>query len=663
MENDQAVQDEQKNKYFAHEEDDKEFGDKLIDLVEAFDKYIGEKNIYKLEFENYRELYYSHFTQGDIAQGGETGEMQIFNVNLLAHYMTGITNMIVSRPMAFQPRVAINSAEATEQIKISEKLLEYEYEQNGEEQRNEEATTDSLVTGLAWESITWDAHEGPDLKLQDGTTQKMGKPKYQLHFDSDVIREPGRKDVFDNDWLICREWKNKYEFAERYKDDETRDDLFDKILNQPKTRFERTGYFFGHEKEKEKTDNDDIPVYYFYHKRNILMPKGSRACVLEDGTIVYRENDLLYKDMPVAIMRAKSWKAMNFGWTVFYDILPLQKYMRFLTTAMATNQEAGAVNTYYIDETLGDVKMEQWQRRAWVKGKGPPPVPISLTNTPGEVFSTFELLGQFFSMFTAISELKSGNLPNDEKLSGTAIGALLGQTLEFNQSIDKSFNMFNERKAELILENYRLFGDDEREIEIVGDDSETAIESFKGSDFDDVKKIHIDRGNPLTNTRQGRQQFAMWLMQTGHLTSVQDMITVATTGNLEVVTNKQSKEDILIQEENEQILEGIAPPAAAFDDHLLHISRHKDPLSGVKVRQDKKVLQSGWEHIQDHLNQLAEMNMKTPQLAMLLKQAMPMGPPQQQGMGINPQALEGGPQPDGAVPPPSSGQPQQGEMP
>ena len=131
-----------------------------------------------------------------------------------------------------------------------------------------------------------------------------------------------------------------------------------------------------------------------------------------------------------------------------WNLLDQQKYTRMLTTAMATNQEAGAINYYYVDESNSEVSVEQLKGRALVKGKGQPPVPMALTNTPPEVFNTHQMLVNTMSTFSAFSPAKAGVIPDGA--SGKAMGISIGQSEEYHQTFDKSFVIFNERKAECL---------------------------------------------------------------------------------------------------------------------------------------------------------------------------------------------------------------------
>jgi hypothetical protein len=72
------------------------------------------------------------------------------------------------------------------------------------------------------------------------------------------------------------------------------------------------------------TDSDMIPMYRFYHEKTQSVPNGRYTEFIEGGTVIF-DSDLPYPEIPVYALHPGSIYASPFGYTVSFDMLPLQK--------------------------------------------------------------------------------------------------------------------------------------------------------------------------------------------------------------------------------------------------------------------------------------------------------------------------------------------------
>src|ERR1700751_1319968 len=86
-------------------------------------------------------------------------------------------------------------------------------------------------------------------------------------------------------------------------------------------------------------------------------------------------------------------------------------------------------------------------------------------------------------------------------------------------------------------------------------------------DFDEVV---VDVGNPALNTPQGKLGMATSLMQYGDATP-QQILEVATSGNLNAATDPAREIQYELDKENEWLLQGDPVQVFATDDHEGHI--------------------------------------------------------------------------------------------
>jgi hypothetical protein len=137
------------------------------------------------------------------------------------------------------------------------------------------------------------------------------------------------------------------------------------------------------------------------------------------------------------------------------------------------------------------------------------------------------------------------------------------------------------------------------------------------------------------------------LIKAGMIKSPKQYINVVMTGNLDVLTENDEADQLLILEENEWLSEGKPVRAVITEMHPDHIKGHMSVLSSPQAKEDPQLAQNVTEHILEHIDLWTTASIQKPGLLAALN-IPPIPMPQQMGLpGMSPQD-GGSPGPAGA---------------
>jgi hypothetical protein len=237
--------------YWAGVERDK-IGDKIFDKVLKYQTFIINSNLYHIWRKCYQEFYWNFFSAGEILKTGDAQEKNLFNINMFKNYLTHIFVMVTSRKLAYKPRAVNSDPESLRQVLVAEQLLDYYTTFGAGEQTISEAALTALQMGEGWVSVVWDEDKGEPIV---GSPRKTGDIRYEMHLPNDVIRDVSTRKTNDQDWLIVRTWRNKWELAAQYP--EFKDKIIGKVWND---RFFQS-HLLWNTRYQTYIDGDTVPVY------------------------------------------------------------------------------------------------------------------------------------------------------------------------------------------------------------------------------------------------------------------------------------------------------------------------------------------------------------------------------------------------------------------
>lgn len=632
------------NQYFASKEADKTTGI-LLEKANSWFNHLstnGYLEKVKMMWAAYHGAYYSDVSDGHrVSFSGENNEMVNLPVNHLRNLASHMQTMITSSRPALQARATNTDYKSLVQSKLAEQLLDYYLREKNLENYLKKAVEYAIVMGSGFIKMEWNATTGEiyDYNEETKTPIYEGDVDFSNLSPFDVVFDSTKESYTDNEWILCRSFKNKYDLSAKYPEFE------EKIKNLP-TKSELYAYRFD---AMMGDSTDDVPVYEFYHKRTESMPDG-RYILFLDEKITLLDSPMPYRTLPIFRISPADILGTPYGYTPLFDILPIQDTINSLYSIIATNQNAFGIQNIYVPRGA-DITVSQLVGGLNViegNAQAGEPKPLNLTNTPKEVFEFLQLLVKDIETISGINSVARGN-PEASLRSGASLALIQSMAIQFISGLQQSYVQLVEHSGTALINMLKDFAAVPRVAAIVGKNNRTFMKEFTGDDLSTVNRVIVDVGNPLSKTVAGRVQMAENLLQYGLLKNPQQFITLINTGSLDVLTEDDQTEMLLVRAENESLVSNDSIVAIATDNHNLHINSHKSVLADPDLRRDPQLVARTLAHIQEHIDLMRSTD---PDLLQIIG-VQPLVPPGQPGQQqVDPSQMGQG---DQTLQPPQSG--------
>jgi hypothetical protein len=622
-----------KQTYFAQDE--------ASELVSYMDKRsfqwfntLSESNLLdKVErsWQAYHGQYYD--SAHSISYGGEQGELVNLAVNHYENIAQNILTMVTSTRPAFQARAVNTDYKSQAQTTLANGLLEYYMRDKRLEQYLKKAVEYAVVMGSGFIKMEWNSTSGkiydysdPEINELTGEEIRPSYPIYEGDVEFNVLSPfdvvfDSTKETAKHDWQLCRTFKNKFDLAAKYPE------LEEEIL-AVKTKSETQSRRIALTPFDETVD---VPVYEFFHKPTESLPKGRYVLYLNKDCILV-DTVLPYRNLPLFRISARDILGTPYGYTVMWNLLPIQDAVNSLYSTILTNQSTFGVQNIYAQRDANITMAELSSGLNLIEGdpNTAPPQALNLTQTPGEIFNFLQMLERAMETVSGINSVARGNPdPKQNLRSGNALALIQSQALQFISGLQNSYIHLIEDVGTNLIYLLQDFASVPRVAEITGKASASLMEEFTGDDLSDIHRVIVDVANALAQTTAGKLEIAESLLQMGLIKTAQDYLSVLNTGKLETMTEGPTKENMYIRSENEDLFSGKTEVMALLtDDHLLHIQEHKFVLADAKLKQDPALVDRVLGHIQEHINILSNPALATTLQVMGQTPIPPMMPPQ-----------------------------------
>lgn len=594
----------------------------------------------------YHGAYYSDVSTGhQVTFGGTQGELAQLPVNHIRNLAEHIIVMITANRPTMEARATNSDYKSLVQTNLANGLLDYYMREKRMEKYLKRAVEYAVVLGAGFIKMNWNATTGPLYDINEDTNSPIyeGDAEFTNLSPFDVIMDSTKEDQ-NHDWLTCRTWKNRFDLAAKYPE------LADKIIKMP-TKSETIKFRFSGLCQDE---TDDVAIYEFYHKRTECLPDGRYILFLSDDIVLY-DGPLPYRTIPVFRISPSDILGTPYGYTSLFDLLPLQEALNAMYSAVLSNNNAFAVQNILVprgadisvQELVGGLNIIEANLQA---GK---PEALNLCKTAPETYSFMKTLEQQMETLSGINSVARGN-PEASLKSGTALALVQSMAIQFMSGLQQSYVELIEDVGTGLINMLRDFAAVPRVAAIVGRSHRAEMKEFNGNDLNNINRVIVDVGNPLSRTTAGRVQMAEQLLQMKAITDPAQYFTVINTGRLDVMDEGEQAEVLLIRDENEKMLSGQSVPVIGIDEHKKHIIEHRSLLADTDLRSDANLTKLVLDHIQAHINAL-----KTTDPALLqligeqpLPPPAPPGPPPGMPQGGPPPMAQGSNQQRPPMPPP-----------
>lgn len=620
------------DEYFANKPRE-EIGFDLMREIDDYYNYaqqFGRMRIWRRSYDYYNRGW---MKGGRINRSGKQDEYMNVALNeyrnIILHLLVGVT----ANKLSPEPKATNSDYKSRAQVRVANGVLEHYNRVLNLDAVSKKATEYSLVFGEGYIFLEWDASGGdPYGQGPEGETLKQGDVVIGALTPMDVIRDVTAEDYTNSNWAIVRRYRNRYDIAAKYPD--LKDDIISLGSNQEMLRNLRFS-------SGKQTDSDFIPVYTFYHKKTAAVPEG-RIVEFLDSDLITLDGPLPYKDIPLYRITPDEQIKSVFGYTVAYDLMPLQEILDGLYSIIVTNQSTFGVQNIAMPTgaNINVNALAEGLNLITFDPKFGGPQPLNLVQTPPEIYQFIDQVTSRMETISGLNSVVRGN-PEASLKSGAALALVASQAIVFNSGLHQSYANLVENVWTAMVDILKDYATTPRMIAIAGKSNRSTIKEFKGEDIANISRVTVEMGNPLSRTVAGKMQLAQDMLQSQLLKTPEEYITVATTGRLEPLYEANSSQMDLIKQENEVMSEGDETQVMVTDDHRLHLLEHAIVLNSPEARKQEKVVTTVIAHLQAHINYLNTADPVVLAINGINQQPPPMG-----GQGGPP---PGGP-PPGAPP-------------
>lgn len=560
----------------------------------------GRLALYRNSFSNF---YAGWIYRASMYKGGEMGELtrSFWNHerNILLHLLVQTTQ----NKLSYKPQVQNSDSAAVTKREFAEGLLQhYATDYNYDlDTKSRQAVEDCLVFGEASLVAYWNRFKGePVIPDQEGNVKKQGDIEYWNVTPMDCIINTSHQERSLVQWRIIRRWRNKYDVAAEYP---TFNDSIIDLTDLESSYGTKIVTLIHH-------DDSTIPVFYCFHDKTPAVPKGrllvmcGPEVVLEDGPL-----DDKYESIPAHDMIVATMAGSPYGYSVAFDLIPLQQGLNELVSAVMTNNINFATqcvigpkggNLHYQSLATGMTYIEYDPKF----GPNSKPEALNLTHSAPETYQLMDKLIQNMEIIGGINSLQRGQ-PDSNITSGQYAALVTTQSVIFNSGLQKAYTRMCEQVGTTTIKVLRKNMIGSKIAQIVGSSAESYLQEFTADDLEGIQGISVEITNPMLQTPAGKMQLADSLMKTGLIKDPQEYLGVYTDGDLPQLYHRQESQIKLIKKENEHLAKGEpVPPCAITDNHVMHILEHTPVIDNLETRMNPTVFKNWMEHQQSHIDQL-----------------------------------------------------------
>ena len=597
--------------------DDRELLEELITRIDTFDKHLDDTGI----LSELRDSYKHFYGNTTIQKTGAQGELSKIKINHYASLIRSLTSLVTNNKPAWQP-IASNSDVASQSSAIlASGLLDFYMKDRRLDRVFRNAVLMCCFLREAWVSATWDTQQGEIIHPGDEQSLPLheGDLNYALYQLNNVIRDINRNDG-QNDWLIVRDYKNKYELIAQFPEYE--EQIMAAVIDDVDANKRNL-----HQKDLYNLDDSDLIEFFtFYHKQSATLPSGRMVTLIKSQLLT--NGPLPYPKMPLVRITAEDCVENCFGHSPAMDILPIQKAIDSLASILITNNNTFGVQNIWSKKGNG-LSVTQIAGGLNLLESEVVPEPLQMTASAPETYKFFDMLVQQGQLISGVNDAVRGQ--SDPGTSGAALALLSQQAIQFANGLQQGYISLIEDVGTLSIQILQRYANTKRVAVLTGKHNQPLIKEWSAQDLSGVSRITIESGNALSKTASGKLTIADSLMQNGFIKSGQQYIQVLSTGTLEPLLESEQSQMLRIRRENEMMQDGGQVRAIMTDDHSLDIREHLSVLDNPEVRMNEQLVSNILMHVQEHID-LAK-NIDPVLAAMLGRQSfmMPQAPPQGPG--------------------------------
>ena len=560
----------------------------------------------------YAQYHKGYLRGGTLQKAGEQEEYTTMHANHFRNIIQHLIVMTTSQRPSFEAHATNTDHKSQAQAIVGSGVVDYYNREKGMDSNLTKATENGIVYGEGETTAMWDAGIGEDyMAVEGGKVLKQGDVAFTDYMPINVIRDLALPSATKATWKIYRDFENKYDLAARFPTSAER------ILKITMNAVDQKDRWLGAWNWKA---SDVIPVYRLFHDRTPAVPQG-RYALLVDGEAPLVDGALPYSFFPGFRLAPMEQDGTPFGYSIAYDLLPIQEAIDILYSTVLTNQSNFGVQNILMPDgaNISAKQLVDGLNLITYDPKQGKPESLNLTFTPAEIFNFIRALESLMETIAGINSVTRGN-PEASLKSGAALALVQSMAIQFNSGLQRAYTKQAEGIGTALVKILSRYANTPRMVEIAGKSNRSYMKQFKADDLQGISRVTVDLGNPLARTTAGKLEIAENLLDKNLIESADQYIQVLTTGRLEPLTEGKQAELMLIRAENEDLSEGKPVAASVIDTHVLHIGEHKVVLASPEARINPSIVKNTVAHIQEHINMLQTLSVTNPNLLVALGQ-------------------------------------------
>lgn len=556
-----------------------------------------------------------------VSRSGDQGSIAELRIPANAGLLRKAWNIVVGPELTWSADANNTDFNSEAEAVLARKALKYYWTSKGVGSKAKGAAFESMAFAECAIHAPWDKAKGKAIGVdpETGALVSSGAARYTKIPTWDILRDPTAASFESLEYIIIREWPNKYDVAAMSPDAEFKQKCMSIQSQLPGQSWMPFRWVYN-------AASDRIPVYYLYAKRTSSCPGGRQAVFLNDGTVVPGTDqpldeayaDEAVADLPqvigaVAFMRVGEYAGTPWPSTKWTGTLGCEQASDSLARDLVTNATAVSGQVIFAQQSALDAALE-----ATVQGGGPKVVPlpdgakeptVMKLNAPApEHFKLRdELRGECVQMM-GLDAITAGNADVGKSLSGAAMALMTSTSVQNNSQEQDVWTKFVQAIGNLTLMHWKYHMSEPEKIAIAGSARAALVTAtqLKPGDMQNVSRVFATIGNALQQTEAGRYTLLETAMDKGWVKTPEQAQEVMDTGCYDALSEDLSNALLVIRSENEAIARGENPPVMLEDDHMLHIKRHASVMASLSARGTEAVVLALQAHNDAHVRALRE---------------------------------------------------------
>jgi hypothetical protein len=435
--------------------------------------------------------------------------------------------------------------------------------------------------------------------------KKSGAPKIDKLYAWQIVKDPYMED--DHPWMIVKLPVNKYELAAKYAPNNPA--LYSEIVrNSIESDLGDDALFaWG---SSARVSSDTVVLRIFYHRNCEALPGGRWTGWVGNTLLWGGEGDVpcpLDDGIPVKTMIADRYFMTAFGYAESGDLLSVQTAINELfSQALTSVQKYGNPNMYKSDQL-------QIDQRAFSEGGHMFDLPngvdipqvVAFEPVPAITPQMWESLIELMEKIAGSNSVVGGD-PKANITSGAFAVLLVNIAQKFASAMQQAYDFALTATANDSLELVRKNAVNGFWAEIGGLANEPYEQLIKSEDLQHLRRIKIERQNPVMSTFPGRMEIfnATKDLPPNQRAAAMEMLL---TNDTEAWAENDQSARIRIRKENERMLKGIRCEVGISDPHLIEGPMHIVLLNKLKTQdpdpnpQKEQMRQATIQLLEQHL--------------------------------------------------------------